>query len=436
MKAKKLNILMLTVLMLSAVLVACSGKKTQSDDEERAESYEPKKGDLRVILELDEASIIDLLAGHSQDSLFRAIMDVTKTETQNTGRAFTDVFTDVWYAQTGGRPLASIFSTQQLRDKITPVSTDEEVITTLNQEVTAAVENAEMVVRNRLEKYGINDYRLERIDNQPRLELVTPRPDDRDRLLRMLMATGNIEFWETYKAEEVVSYLSALMDDYLPGTAVTPYDDSTAVSERSSLQELTELDSLATTEQDTEAATLPKLMLISSGNAAIGWANKIDTVAINRMLQSDAARRILPSSLRLLWASKGETRSDVPGEWFYLYAINTNNSPIPQLDGSFITSVKAEYDQMSRPCLTMQMSTEGTRLWAYMTRKNAVENRAIAIVIDNEVMSAPVVHGEITGGSSQITGNFTAEEVKDMANVLNAGHLPVPLHIIAVGNAE
>ena len=432
------------------------------------------KGGLNVIMEVSVPDVIDMLADYKSDPTYRGVFEEAKAKEKETQGDFVEIFCDLWKEKGGKRPLNTIFATQQLRDRVDSKTSDDDVQKVLKDEVNAAMENAEMVVRNRVDKFGVVQPNISRLEGQSRIMVELPGVKDKDRVLRLLSSSANLEFWETYKAEEVVGYLDRLMSEYVASQnpAATEAEEETATQEETSAQEETTPESTDVAETTTEeaqepvteetseteqqgsslsdlenadnkpAATpqeegntvnndLPRLSLIRTGNATVGIANKNDTAAINKMLNSDVARRVLPHNLRLLWAAKGETRKDVAGVFLYLYAINTNGKDQAPLSGEVITGAKAEFDQMGRPDVTMQMNAEGARKWADLTRKNGVDERSIAIVMDNEVYSAPAVHGEIAGGNSQITGNFTVEDTKDLANTLNSGKVKAPMRILS-----
>ncbi len=429
------------------------------------------KGGMNVIMEVSVPEIIDMLADYKSDAGFRKVFDEAKKKENETHGNFVDIFCDSWKSLQPNRPLRDVFLTQQLRGKVDTQSTDEQVKKVLQDEVNAAMEQAEMVVRNRVDKFGVVQPNISRLEGQSRIMVELPGVKDKDRVLRLLSSSANLEFWETFKAEEVVGSLDRLMSEYVASknqtAAETPADTpaeteqveagaeeaaAEAETEAAPAEEATEVaqeeetqgsltqqleagneDTAAaqTTTEDTTNVTVPQLSLIRSGNAMVGIANRNDTAAINKMIRFGYEKRILDKKLRLLWAAKGETRKDVSGVFLYLYAINTNGNDEAPLNGDCVTDAKADFDQMGKPDVTMQMDVNGAREWANLTRKNGQDQRAIAIVMDNEVYSAPTVHGEIAGGNSQITGNFTVEDTKDLANTLNSGKVKAPMRILS-----
>jgi SecD/SecF fusion protein len=283
-----------------------------------------------------------------------------------------------------------------------------------------------------------------------------PGVKDKNRILKLLESSANLEFWETFSAEEVVPSVQALLTAYaqqggdVKATEEVKAEDSLTVAQAEQAPE-----EVAPAQQDTakvqgelaaevaaqkeqtaqpqvNGVKMPRLNLYPRGNAIIGHASVHDTAAVNRILQSELAAKMLRKDLKLLWGAKssGPIYQGEKGEQFQLYAIKvTDPSGKAPLEGDVITSASDGYDQLGKPDVSMQMNAEGTRIWADMTRKNV--DKAIAIVLDDVVYSAPNVNNEINGGSSQITGNFTIEDTKDLANTLNSGKMPAPMRILS-----
>ena len=418
------------------------------------------KGGMNVIMEVSVPDIVNMLAGESQDADYLKVFEEARKEEQQSQGDFVKIFCDLWEKNYPNRNLREIFATQQLRGKVDTQSSNDQVRSVLTAEKDAAIENAEKVVRNRVDKFGVVQPNIQRLEGQSRIMVELPGVKDKDRILKLLSSSANLEFWETFKAEEVYGYLENLMSAYAQGqtdmAANDEAEEETAEAETVEAEQAEGEDVETVAEEDTaktdrltaqiEAdkaeksqlptaaadANMPALRLYSQGNAIVGFASKHDTASVNQMLRSDLAKRILPRNLKLLWASKGETLQGIAGEIFHLYAIKvTDPSGKAPLEGSVIVDAKDGYDQLGKPDVTMQMNVEGARIWADMTRRSGMEERAIAIVMDDEVYSAPTAHGEIAGGNSQITGNFTIEDTKDLANTLNSGKMPAPMRILS-----
>jgi len=412
------------------------------------------KGGMNVILEVSVPDIVDMLADHKQDAGYRKALEQAKKEEEKSQGDFISIFINQWKQEGGGRPLASIFATQQLKDKVHTKSTDAEVESALRAEVQSAIDNAENVVRNRVDKFGVVQPNIQKLEGQSRIMVEMPGVKEPERVRKLLQGSANLEFWETYNAQEIIPYLSQLSSAYAAEMSheATPEaaTDTTAVAEAEAETEAvadttaiaaSELAAKIAQKDADEAATdeelerlkkqNPLIMLDTryAGLAMVGYANAHDTADINRVIYSDIAKKILPAELKLLWSAKPEKMQGVKGDIFSLYAIKvTDPSGKAPLAGEVITNAKDEFDQMSQPVVSMQMNAEGTRIWANLTKMNI--ERAIAIVLDDAVYSAPRVNSEITGGNSQISGNFTIDDTKDLANTLNSGKMPAPTRIV------
>ncbi len=416
------------------------------------------KGGMNVILEVSVPDIVDMLADHKQDAGYRKAFEQAKKEEEKSQGDFISIFVNQWKQEGGGRPLASIFATQQLKDKVHTKSTDAEVESALRTEVQSAIDNAENVVRNRVDKFGVVQPNIQKLEGQSRIMVEMPGVKEPERVRKLLQGSANLEFWETYNAQEVIPFLNQLSSAYAAEMSHQNGEEATEEAPAAEDEEVAaaEADSAKVEEapaaeselaakiaqKDAEEATSdeelerlkkqnPLIMLDTryAGLAMVGYANAHDTADINRVIYSDVAKKILPAELKLLWSAKPEKLKDVKGEIFSLYAIKvTDPSGKAPLAGEVITNAKDEFDQMSQPVVSMQMNAEGTRIWANMTKMNI--DKAIAIVLDDAVYSAPRVNTEITGGNSQISGNFTIDDTKDLANTLNSGKMPAPTRIV------
>ncbi len=414
------------------------------------------KGGLNVIMEVSVPDIVDMLAAHKQDADYLKVLDQAKKEEQQSQGDFVDIFCDQWEKTVPNRQLREIFATQQLREKVNNQTSNNDVRKALKEEVASAIENAENVVRNRVDKFGVVQPNIQRLEGQSRIMVELPGVKDKNRILKLLESSANLEFWETFSAEEVVPSVQALLTAYaqqggdVKATEEVKAEDSLTVAQAEQAPE-----EVAPAQQDTakvqgelaaevaaqkeqtaqpqvNGVKMPRLNLYPRGNAIIGHASVHDTAAVNRILQSELAAKMLRKDLKLLWGAKssGPIYQGEKGEQFQLYAIKvTDPSGKAPLEGDVITSASDGYDQLGKPDVSMQMNAEGTRIWADMTRKNV--DKAIAIVLDDVVYSAPNVNNEINGGSSQITGNFTIEDTKDLANTLNSGKMPAPMRILS-----
>ena len=412
------------------------------------------KGGLNAILEVSVPDIIDMLAAsHNQDSDYRKVFEATSKQVQEKGEGdFVDIFCDMWESQYPNRKLREIFATSQLRDKVTSQSENKEVRQVLHDEVTSAIDNAENVVRNRIDKFGVVQPNIQRLEGQSRIMVELPGVKDESRYLKMLASSANLEFWETYSAAEVTGYIQQMMTEYAAmmehGVQAETTDtanvavadslsqadaDSTNVAAAANNADASDLTARLGGQLQTSGGYQLPSIGFTQGNALVAYAYKTDTAAINDIIQSDLGQRIQrENNFKLLWSAKAESdRTEAQaGEVFGLYAIKvTDPMGRPALEGNVIVSAKDEFDQLGKPVVTMQMDSKGTAEWARLTRENI--NKSIAIVLDNEVYSAPNVNSEIDGGNSQISGRFTIEETKDLANTLNSGKMPAPMRILS-----
>ncbi len=413
------------------------------------------KGGMNVILEVSVPDVIDVLADHKTDEAYRKSMEQAKKEEETSQDDFISLFIKYWKQNANGRPLAAVFATQQMKGKVSTQSSDSEVESALRAEVQSAVDNSFNVVRNRIDKFGVVQPNIQKLEGQSgRIMVEMPGIKEPERVRKLLQGSANLEFWETYNSQEIVPLLSQLGVKYAAvntGTAEVAEADTTATAEAAVN------DSVADTKSDL-AAKLAKVndkkdekaadakaladakkqnplfglqLVQGQGLAIVGYAMARDTADIDKVIYSDVAAQLLPAELKLRWGAKPEdfggenTRGDV----FALYALKiTEPNGRAPLEGDVITSSKDDFDQMGHPSVSMQMNSDGARRWSQITKQNI--GRAVAIVLDDAVYSAPRILTQIDGGNSQITGSFTIEDTKDLANTLNSGKMPAPTRIV------
>ena len=390
------------------------------------------KGGMNVILEISVPDVIETLADHKTDAAFtKSVAEARKAEENGQGQ-FIDLFIKAFHKNAPGRRLAEIFATQQLQGKVSPTSSDADVEKVLRQEVQAAIDNSFNVVRTRIDKFGVVQPNIQKLEGQEgRIMVEMPGIKEPERMRKLLQGSANLEFWETYNAQEVMPYLNQLNARLANGGSDTTATDTSATAAKKT-PKFGKANAGKKALADVEAKRNPllsKLMPYAS-LALVGYASINDTAAINRMLQSPAAKQILPSDLRLLWSAKPVT--DVPQlrNHYELYAlkVTTTNGRAP-LEGDVVTDAKDQFNNLTgQPEVSMTMNSEGARRWAALTKANV--GKAVAIVLDGVVYSAPRVNQEIDGGESSISGNFTVEETKDLANTLKSGRMPAPAKIV------
>ena len=393
------------------------------------------KGGMNVILEISVPDVIDVLADHKTDPAYVKSMNEAKKEEETSQSDFISLFIKYYHKNAEGHKLAEIFATQQMKGKVSTQSSDKEVEAALRAEVQAAIDNSYNVVRNRIDKFGVVQPNIQKLEGQEgRIMVEMPGVREPERVRKLLQGSANLEFWETFNASDVTSYLTQLdlraADEQSESTEEVEKEDTTEVKADSAKVDAASL--LAKKEDTKQDASHPLYSLLQPAHpqslAIVGYANERDTAAINKIIYSETAKQIIPSDVKLLWGAKpadGMTNKNI----YELYALKvTQTSGRAPLEGDVITNAKDEFDQFGRPCVSMQMNTDGARKWAQLTKMNV--GKAIAIVLDGVVYSAPRVNGEIPGGSSQISGNFTIEDTKDLANTLKSGRMPAPARIV------
>lgn len=410
------------------------------------------KGGMNVVLEVSVPDVISVLADHKTDPAFVKSMNEAKQEEETSQSDFISLFVKSYHKNAPGRRLAEIFATQQMKGKVSTQSSDAEVERALRAEVQSAVDNSFNVVRNRIDKFGVVQPNIQKLEGQTgRIMVEMPGIKEPERVRKLLQGSANLEFWETYNSQEIVPALAQLNQRFaaLDSTSATTAPADTAKADTAVAKADSAKGSLAaalaakgtdkkaeTKEASAQAEQMRRQNPLFSvfqpvqgqGLSVVGYASARDTAEVNKIIYSDIARQILPPDLKLLWGAKA-VEFDKTATIYELYAIKvTEPSGRAPLEGNVITTARDSYTQMGQPCVTMQMNSDGARRWAQLTKANI--GRAIAIVLDNTVYSAPRVNSEISGGNSEITGNFTIEETKDLANTLNSGKMPAPTRIV------
>jgi protein-export membrane protein, secD/secF family len=402
------------------------------------------KGGMNVILEVSVPDVLETLADHKTDPAFTKSMKEARAEEETSQSDFISLFVKYYHQNAPGHRLAELFATQQLQGKVNPQSSDSEVEKVLREEVQAAIDNSFNVVRTRIDKFGVVQPNIQKLEGQTgRIMVEMPGIKEPERMRKLLQGSANLEFWETYNAEEIIPYLQQL-DSRLANGETTETADSTATETKAKpaekpakfkIKNADKNDVAKTSNAQMEAAKKqhPLLaMLQTTGQnslALVGYASVRDTAAISKLIYGPVAKQVLPSDVKLLWSATPEDGIQAKNI-FGLYAIKvTSNNGQAPLQGDVVTDAKDEFNHVTgQPEVNMTMNTEGARRWAALTKANI--GKAIAIVLDNAVYSAPRVNGEIDGGSSSISGNFTVEMTKDLANTLKSGRMPAPARIV------
>ena len=404
------------------------------------------KGGMNVILEVSVPDVVKALADNKPDEAFnKAVSEAAKKQITSQDD-FITLFVREYKRLVPDGKLAELFATQQLKDKVNTRSSDAEVERVLRQEVQVAIDNSYNVLRTRIDRFGVVQPNIQALEGtMGRIMVELPGIKEPERVRNLLQGSANLEFWETYEAKDIVPVLvsaderarvlmSGATDSVATETVATAGNETAAVSSKDSLAAVLKGETPAVSAADEKQMRREHPLLSvfqpnqSGVGAIVGYADYKDTAQINKVLNMSAVKEIMPRDLKLMWGVKA-SEMDKSGRIFELYAIrSTERNGRAPLEGDVITDARNSYDQFNKPCVTMSMNTDGSRRWAALTKKNI--GKEIAIVLDGYVYSAPRVNSEITGGNSEITGNFTLEMTKDLANVLKSGKMPAPARIV------
>ena len=412
------------------------------------------KGGMNVVLELNVADVIRSLSNNNQDENFNKALDLAYAHQATSQKDFIDLFAEEYKKLDSGARLSAIFSTFELKDKITPQSSDAQVVSVLKQELQSAIDNSFNVLRTRIDRFGVVSPNIQRLETAGRILVELPGVKEPERVRKLLQGSANLEFWETYKLPEIYQQLVAADNVLATILSKEASADSVATDNVEKIADaadanVSEADSLLAElgqdKKDTEANQsmeefakqhpLFALLQISQYNgqlspgSTVGIAQAKDMEKISEYLNMKQVKEVLPRNLALKWGVKA---IDDKEQFFELYALKvTNRDGSPALGGDVVTDANADFMQQagrSEQMVNMVMNAEGSKAWARLTKENI--GRQIAIVLDEMVYSAPNVNDEITGGRSQITGHFTPEEAKDLANVLKSGKMAASVHIV------
>lgn len=412
------------------------------------------KGGMNVTMEVSVPDILRALSGYNTSETFNRAIAMAQEKQKKSGSDFLSLFFESFYEIDPNAQLASVFSTFELKDKVTLNSTNSEVESVIREEVDGAINNSFKVLRTRIDRFGVVQPNIQKLSQTGRILIELPGIKDPARVRKLLQGSANLEFWETYDLAEILPQLVQINNEVAkvnasteavnaPTTeakeevkAETTADDIDALVENIAAE-----DSAAAAEADQEAALEqykkqnPLFAVLNpsvnqAGQAyrgpVVGTVHYTDTAKVMAMLHSSMAKSILPRELRLCWTVKAIDDAET---YYQLVALKAQTNGRPSLEGDVITDARADFGQTSAYAnVSMSMNAEGARDWQRVTRDNI--GKSIAIVLDGYVYSFPTVQNEIAGGNSQITGNFTVEEAKDLANTLQSGKMPAPARII------
>ena len=408
------------------------------------------KGGMNVTMEVSVPEIIRALSGYNTTENFNNAIALAQEKQKSSGADFLTLFFESFYEIDPNAQLASVFSTFELREKVSLNSTNQEVESVVREEVQGAIDNSFNVLRTRIDRFGVVQPNIQKLSQTGRILIELPGIKEPERVRKLLQGSANLEFWETYDLAEILPQLSQINNEFAAQNASTeaaqaeaaPAKEEVKAEATDELDALVEAaDSLAQAEADQEAAyeeykkANPLFAALQPSvspagqpyqGPVVGTAHYTDTAKVMAMLNSQVAKSLLPRELHLCWTVKAIDEAEA---YYQLVALKSQTSGRPSLEGDVITDARADFGQTSAYAnVSMTMNAEGARDWQRITRDNI--GKSIAIVLDGYVYSFPTVQNEIAGGSSQITGNFTVEEAKDLANTLNSGKMPAPARII------
>ncbi len=409
------------------------------------------KGGMNVILEVSVPDVLENLADHKVDAAFVKSMKEARAEHEVSQSDFITLFINAFKKNAPGRHLSEIFATQQLQGKVSPNSSDKDVEKVLRTEVQAAIDNSFLVVRTRIDKFGVVQPNIQKLEGQQgRIMVEMPGINEPERVRKLLQGSANLEFWETYNSDEIIPYLSQLNQreaNHHSGVkeevADSAANDTAAVAAVEKAEAKAQAKASFKTKKNAKADDAASMaeakkqnplfsIFQPSGNGAlslVGYASARDTAEVNKIIYSALAKQILPADCRLLWSAKPADGIQAKNIYeLHAIKVTTTNGRAP-IEGDVVTDAKDQFNNLTgSPEVSMTMNSDGARRWAALTKANV--GKAIAIVLDGTVYSAPRVSGEISGGQSSISGNFTIEDTKDLANTLKSGRMPAPAHIV------
>lgn len=409
------------------------------------------KGGMNVILEVSVPDVLENLADHKVDAAFVKSMKEARAEHEVSQSDFITLFINAFKKNAPGRHLSEIFATQQLQGKVSPNSSDKDVEKVLRTEVQAAIDNSFLVVRTRIDKFGVVQPNIQKLEGQQgRIMVEMPGINEPERVRKLLQGSANLEFWETYNSDEIIPYLSQLNQreaNHRSGAkeevADSAANDTATVAAAEKAEAKAQAKAAFKTKKNAKADDAASMaeakkqnplfsIFQPSGNGAlslVGYASARDTAEVNMIIYSALAKQILPADCRLLWSAKPADGIQAKNIYeLHAIKVTTTNGRAP-IEGDVVTDAKDQFNNLTgSPEVSMTMNSDGARRWAALTKANV--GKAIAIVLDGTVYSAPRVNGEISGGQSSISGNFTIEDTKDLANTLKSGRMPAPAHIV------
>ena len=395
------------------------------------------KGGMNVMLQVQLEDLVRALAGSNQSPEFLKAISLAKERSVNSQSDFITLFAEAMKETAPGTRLAQIFGTYEMRDRIKPESTDEQVVSVIKEEAESAVANSFNVLRNRIDRFGVTQPSIQKLGNTGRILVELPGVKEPERVRKLLQGTASLEFWPTFTYDEMASYLDEAnlrLAEILSADAPAAVEEAASEAMDAVAQELQAQNAAddATVAAARKANPLYAVLSPSGmrGNACIGFAAAADTAQINKYLHMPEIEAVFPAEFRPMWSVQPSSYMQSDNIYELIAIKATSRDGKAPLDGGSVTDAHVDYDQRrgGNPGVSMTMNAEGANVWARLTKENI--GRQVAIVLDGTVYSYPTVQTEITGGSSSITGNFTIDEATDLTNVLKSGKLPAPATIV------
>lgn len=405
------------------------------------------KGGMNVTLEISVIDLIRSMSGYSTDSTFNAALRLAQKNQTTSKEDFVTLFGKAFTEKDPNAKLAAIFNTLELRDKVNFNSTNEQVLKVIRDEANAAIDNSYQILRNRIDRFGVASPNIQQLQTKGRILIELPGVKDEQRVRKLLQGTANLEFWETYENSEVYPYLlevnkrlrelNILKQAGLKSDSAKTAADTTKAGGLLSEIQKQKKDSLAAGSMAEIAKNFPLFSLMTPGTSregqlmrgpVIGYAHVKDTARIDEILSTSKIKAVFPRTMLFRWTAKPVQKD---GNIYEMIALKvTNRDGRAPLDGSTVTDARQDFAQnRASSVVDMNMNAEGAKIWQRMTRENV--GKSIAVVLDNLVQSFPTVQGEIPSGRTEISGNFTVEEAKDLANMLKSGRMPATATIVA-----
>ena len=395
------------------------------------------KGGMNVMLQVQLEDLVRALAGNNQSPEFLKAISLAKERSVNSQSDFITLFAEAMKETAPGTRLAQIFGTYEMRDRIKPESTDEQVVSVIKEEAESAVANSFNVLRNRIDRFGVTQPSIQKLGNTGRILVELPGVKEPERVRKLLQGTASLEFWPTFTYDEMASYLdeaNARLAEVLSADAPAAAEEAAAEATDAVAQELQAQNAADDANLAAARKANPLYAVLSPsgmrGNACIGFAAAADTAQINKYLRMPEIEAIFPPEFRPMWSVQPSEYMQSDNIYELIAIKSTSRDGKAPLDGGSVTDAHVDYDQHrgGYPGVSMTMNAEGANVWARLTKENI--GRQVAIVLDGTVYSYPTVQTEITGGSSSITGHFSIEEATDLTNVLKSGKLPAPATIV------